>query len=922
MGALSSPLAAHTLPEPVPPDTLRPEIIIDLQVTDRGEDWLDLAWTAPADPPESDTVQNYYLAYRPGDPLVTEIDWITSNVISNGLPEPSAPGSPEQYRLTGLDPGIFYGISLRTDDAAGNLSHLSPPFADSTMAEPPPPPPDTLPPYPIDDLAVLYRDTTSVILEWTVPQDQGGSSLASYEIRLSVSSDPIDETTWPSATPYPSSPLPHEPATQQTISWKGLEPGTSYAAAVKTRDMQGNLSELSNPLVFETDTLYIPPEVDETPPSRVDDFRVVSVLTDGFRLLWTMTGDDGMEGLADSMAVALTAGDTPIEDEAAWMGAAKLQDLPSIEPPGTEMQFDLSGLEPESAYALAIRVFDEAGNVSPMSPPLVHRTLALPDTMDPEPIIDLTLAAVGTTFVQLEWTAPGDPDGELQRYILGWKFGDWEPSLRAWELAAKDSTSLPAPSPPGSLETVRLEGLLPDTTYSFQIRCRDAADHLSEEGTVLTIETLPLEDPPDPPDDPPPPGPITDLSLADVGLDWMILTWSAPPDSGDLIISYVLGIYPGSPIEDEAGWESALHLTEGLPPPAPEGAVQSVRIDDISLKNGSGVALRALFNEDSLTALANPLWIDPQTQPPEDPEPPAAVDDLHILSIGPEELVLEWTAPHPGLHGGDVISYELGISPEMITEESWDLVEKIEDPPLPAAPGTMQDWWVGDLTEGTLYIFALKSRSEDLLWSPLSNLLTLTTPQIDAVPPLPPSTLNVQWLEEDLLLLEWPPVNDPYLTGYHVYQRLGAGEFMRVTVEPVSAPRLELTAPTADAPVLYAVTSVNRWGLESALSEETMLYTDAFRLMCPRPHPARASARFQLSLPPAPGGNVQLQAAVYTLSGRRLFMLWNGPVRAGREIELIWDGLSESGRPVTPGFYLLRVRAGNDVRGMKFLLIE
>lgn len=80
----------------------------------------------------------------------------------------------------------------------------------------------------------------------------------------------------------------------------------------------------------------------------------------------------------------------------------------------------------------------------------------------------------------------------------------------------------------------------------------------------------------------------------------------------------------------------------------------------------------------------------------------------------------------------------------------------------------------------------------------------------------------------------------------------------------------------------------------------------ATRLAAPYPNPFRGDAalRFDLARP----GEVTLE--VYDVLGARVRTLANGTWAAGRH-SLSWDGRDDDGRAVSPGMYLVRLRAGD-----------
>jgi Subtilase family/Viral BACON domain len=121
----------------------------------------------------------------------------------------------------------------------------------------------------------------------------------------------------------------------------------------------------------------------------------------------------------------------------------------------------------------------------------VHKMLAAvsePDAAAPAVIPDLHVSAVGSHWVELEWTAPGDDgmSGQACCYDVRWGTGPDAP-----EAATAVQRIGPDPLPGGSLQTYRVEGLEPDTQQWFLIRTKDEAFGESAYTAALSVQTLP-----------------------------------------------------------------------------------------------------------------------------------------------------------------------------------------------------------------------------------------------------------------------------------------------------------------------------------------------------------------------------------------------------------------------------------------------
>ncbi len=83
-------------------------------------------------------------------------------------------------------------------------------------------------------------------------------------------------------------------------------------------------------------------------------------------------------------------------------------------------------------------------------------------------------------------------------------------------------------------------------------------------------------------------------------------------------------------------------------------------------------------------------------------------------------------------------------------------------------------------------------------------------------------------------------------------------------------------------------------------------------LDAPRPNPAVACVRVELSVPVASAGS-PFEVIVFDLAGRKVRTLAQGLAPAGRHT-LMWDLERADGRPVGPGLYFIRSMVGGEVR--------
>jgi len=123
--------------------------------------------------------------------------------------------------------------------------------------------PDLTPPDPIVNLSVTNPTSNSLELQWTVPFDSSDNGITEYDIRYSLS--PItDNTTFNNAMPLAFIGSPDTIGATETFNVTGLNFSTTYHFSIKSSDMWGNWSNISNPASYTT---WIAPQISAYPLS-------------------------------------------------------------------------------------------------------------------------------------------------------------------------------------------------------------------------------------------------------------------------------------------------------------------------------------------------------------------------------------------------------------------------------------------------------------------------------------------------------------------------------------------------------------------------------------------------------------------------------------------------------------------------------
>lgn len=223
----------------------------------------------------------------------------------------------------------------------------------------------------------------SVTLTWTTPGDDGMIGTASqFDLRYSTS--PINANNFLNATRWTSMPSPAGPGTQQSVNVSGLQANTTYYFAIKTADEVPNWAPISN--VVSRTTLQAP---DVVRPGPVASLAVTGMTDTTATLGWTAVGDDSLTGTATRYDIRYST--SPINANN-WNSATQVSGEPSPGSPGTAQSYTVTGLSRQVTYYFALKVEDDAGNLSALSN-VVNATT--PDTLAPGAIVDLGVSLVG-----------------------------------------------------------------------------------------------------------------------------------------------------------------------------------------------------------------------------------------------------------------------------------------------------------------------------------------------------------------------------------------------------------------------------------------------------------------------------------------------------------------------------------------------
>ena len=520
---------------------ISPAAISDLTIINIGSEDFELNWTAVGNNGLEGLAAYYEVKIHTEE--ITESNWNEIADYEQNL-VPANSGTQEGLLIEGLEFLTEYFAAVKAVDDSANVAAISNIVFATTLETT-----DLVAPGTISDLSVNSVGMNSFTLNWTsVGDDDLIGTASSYIIK--VHTEEITNENWVSLPEIEQNLIPAISGEIESFIVIGLDPVTSYFAAVKAVDEANNISLLSN--IANTVTTEIP---DTDPPAAIDDLQAVGSEAD-IELIWTAPGDDGSIGTAFYYEIRYS--ETEIM-EANWVDAILLPDPPSPISAGSQQNYLATGLDVGIEYYFAIKAFDESENAAPISN--VPTASLIEDNVAPAIIIDLTAAGTESE-IELSWTAPGDDgdEGTADHYEI--RIHDAEITTANWN-DAEILTGAPWPLIAGSPQDYTVEGLEHNVTYFFGIKAFDDNSNVSDVSNSPSGMLI---------NDIIPPADITNLSVYAgyaTNLSTIKIQWTAPGDNGDEGTCDHYEIRYSLTLIDESNWDAAILFND---PPTPLAA--------------------------------------------------------------------------------------------------------------------------------------------------------------------------------------------------------------------------------------------------------------------------------------------------------------------------------------------------------------
>ena len=669
---------------------------IEIFIIPQANNAVVIDWHSTGDNGTEGIASTYELRYST-EPL-TENNFNNADLVL-GLNSPLASGMLEQTVVTNLENNTTYHFGLIVIDDENNRSYLS--NVENTAIP-------VAPPARIFDLSVSESSYYDLEITWTAPGAillEGQAS--SYEVRFSTSK--ITSTSWESATPARTQPVPQTAGSSETFLIEGLLHSTLYYIAIKTTNGNGNISHISN---VTNSTTLLPPETIK--PANITDISAETwQSSDGYiELTWTAPGDDGMTGKA--LEYDLRYSKNPILEDN-FYSSTKVAAISKPKSAGTSEQLVVTFLEDETKYYFAIKTIDDVNNTSGIS----NITFAQTREVPPSQIRDITVSLEELNSTTITWTAPGDNNNEGQASTYEIKYYNTYINESNWQLATSVQ-NVPSPKPAGETEILKIEGLIEDTNYFIAIKARDLRNNESLISLNANSNTV----------DNKPPAIIGDLASVKFTVRGMIkLTWTAVGDNGNTKRANNYDLRFSTSTITEQNFEAASQAT-GLPNPSEPLTQETFYLSGLEDETIYYFAIKAVDEKDNKPGISNISSAMTMGVPP------AKISNLNADYPTLTSIRLTWMATGENGYTGTATSYDIRYSQEIITEQNFYQATEVFDTLEPKPSGENEEFTVIDLIKNTIYYFAIKAVDD------IGNVSNIAIVNLSTIDPDPPADIT------------------------------------------------------------------------------------------------------------------------------------------------------------------------------------
>lgn len=256
------------------------------------------------------------------------------------------------------------------------------------------------------------------------------------------------------------------------------------------------------------------------------------------------------------------------------------------------------------------------------------------------------------------------------------------------------------------------------------------------------------------------PAAVTDLVVASAGPDSIVLEWTSPGDDGAVGQAQRYDLRSSFQPIDEQNFATAT-VVLGTPTPSPAGRRERLILRGLLVETTYFFALKTADEVPNWSPLSNVTQVT--TPPGADVFAPAAITTLSAIAVRDGEVDLRWTATGDDGQSGTASRREVRWSPNPITDGNFASATLAPDPNAPAASGATEELTVRDLPRRATLNFAIRTFDEANNASPVSNVVTVTLPDLQA--PGAVTDLRAQDVGTVSVTLAWTATGDDGANG-------------------------------------------------------------------------------------------------------------------------------------------------------------
>lgn len=216
-----------------------------------------------------------------------------------------------------------------------------------------------------------------------------------------------------------------------------------------------------------------------------------------------------------------------------------------------------------------------------------------------------------------------------------------------------------------------------------------------------------------------PPRAVDDLTAQANGPATVDLSWTSPGDNGNEGRASGFEVRGSRATFDVSDWETLQLLDAGRP--REPGRRDSATVRGLELGTWY-FGVRVVDEASNWSPLSNLATVDVIGI-----VPPDAITDLRITEFTAATVTLAWTAPATE----EGATYDVRYAAGELSETTWNAATQVQGEMPPGTDGTEESLVIDGLDASTVYAFGVKTANEPPNWSPLSNLVTVSTDELE-----------------------------------------------------------------------------------------------------------------------------------------------------------------------------------------------